>query len=107
MASEMDRFYDVLSTQAATLEEQGKLLAAIGQAQLDTKERLFGTGNTPGLIPYMANEHKELSGKQELLGKELAGLKSDRRADRAYVVGAAAVISMFLKAGLNKLGLHF
>ena len=107
MADQMDRFYELLSKQSDTLVAQGQSLACIAQAQQDMKERLFGAGGTPGLIPHLANEHKELGTKQELLAAAIGKMSSDSRAEKAYVLGGAAVLSLFVKAVLNKIGLHF
>lgn len=107
MADQMDRFYDLLSEQGKTLVAQGQSLASIAQAQQDMKERLFGAGGTPGLIPYLAQEHKDLAAEQVKLSKALGTVRSDNRADKAYVLGGAAVLTLFVKAVLNKIGLHF
>ncbi len=56
MSSELDRFFDLLQGQSEELKTQGKLLATIQQSQADTHERLFGSGQAPGAIPYLHGE---------------------------------------------------
>lgn len=107
MASEMDRFFDLLQEQSRTLIAQGLTLATIAQSQKDGHERLFGQNGQPGIIQYLANEDKKLAGDVAELSKGLAGVKSDRRVDKAYIMGASAVITLGIKAGLSKLGWHF
>lgn len=56
MATEMDRFYDLLQRQGEILKAHGELLATIEQSQVDTRERLFGSAGSPGVIQYLHAE---------------------------------------------------
>jgi hypothetical protein len=106
-SNELDRFYDLLSAQAKELTEQGKALATIAQSQVDTKERLFGAPGTPGIITYLADKNTALTKDISTLTIAVNDVRADRRVDKAYVIGAATIISLATKGLLTKLGWHF
>lgn len=106
-ADQLDRIFDLLAAQGAELSSQGKALAGIAQSQIDTKERLFGTGNTPGVITYLADQHTTLAKEVGTLTLTVSGIKTERRVDKAYVMGASAVLTLAVKGVLSKMGWHF
>lgn len=102
----MDRLFDLMTEQGKALSEQGKTLSAMNQSLTDTKERLFGANGQPGAIGYLHAEHAKLEGEVKVVCADVVQFKSDRRAERAYITGAGAVLALLLKAGLNKIGIH-
>lgn len=107
MADEMDRFFTLLQEQGRVLSKQGESLATIAQTQKDTHGRLFGENGQPGIIQYLVNKDTALEADIKLANASCATLSADRRVDKAYVMGATAVITLGAKWLLGKVGLHF
>jgi hypothetical protein len=103
-------------------EMRGMLTTLVGkQSETATKidamnERLFNGGS--GAIPQLwskfgalgstlAENERSASATTNELEKQISALKTDRRVDKAWLMGAAAVFTLGIKAGLTKLGIHF
>ena len=77
------RIYDLLERQNEVLHAQGVQLATLIVELKSTNERLFGVGNTPGVVSVVVDHSKQLSG----FGRQLG-----------YVKGAAGVLTFLWSA---------
>ena len=55
-SNEMDRFFFLLQEQGKTLKTQGEAIVKMSESLSNTHDRLFGEGQTPGVIPYLFSE---------------------------------------------------
>lgn len=95
MINDNDRIFQTLQEQNRTMHEQGLQLATLIQETKSTNERLFGTGNTPGLFNVVMDHNKELGRINKQLGyaKGAAGILT------LLWSGAIAIIASLIKGG--------
>ena len=57
---DIDRIFSTLQDQNRVMHEQGLAMATLIQECKGTNERLFGTGNTPGLFSVVMKHDRQL-----------------------------------------------
>lgn len=90
---------------------------ARGEQKIDSlNERLFNHG--AGAIPVLYNKcnacstdlvnlRSDFANNLSAVKADVASVKTDRRVDKAYVMGASAVLSLSVKWVLSHVGWHF
>lgn len=88
------------------LRQHGESLATVQESQKNIKERLFGGDGQPGAIGYLHAEHEKLAAELVVVKKTADSAVTDRRIDKAYMMGASAVLTLGAKWVLGKVGIN-
>jgi hypothetical protein len=94
----MSELNDFITAQHALNLDMARALSRIEQSQLDTKERLFGSANSQGVLPYLVEQSKvQAKEEKEEITKlvvRTASLESWRTGTVKWVAGVVAVLGL-------------